>query len=273
MGPGTKTDYVFAHAGEERERERLTLLERFHGPLTLTQLEDVVRPGRHCLEAGAGAGAMTLWLAERVQPGGVVVAVDLETHWLQPLRSEVIDVRELDITTDALPAQAFDLVLARMLLLHLADPIAAARRLVGAARAGGTIVVHDADFRTICLHDGSALELAGLRTMNDTMRACGVDLALGPRLPDVLQAAGAEIAAVHSSPSPGHGDGLAARIVALTIERFRARAVSAGTPPAAIDAAIAALRDPRRRFTGPTQWIVRARPRPDRRAAGDVGGA
>jgi hypothetical protein len=49
------------------------------------------------------------------------------------------------------------------------------------------------------------------------------------------------------------------RIVAITIERFRDRAESNGTNPAAIDAAISALHDPRRRFTGPTQWIVSAR--------------
>jgi hypothetical protein len=74
------------------------------------------------------------------------------------------------------------------------------------------------------------------------------------------QAAGADVVTIHSSPSPGLGDGLAARIVALTIERFRARSNSNGTKSAAIDAAISALRDPNRRFTGPTQWIVRARP-------------
>ena len=52
----------------------------------------------------------------------------------------------------------------------------------------------------------------------------------------------------------------AARIVAITIERFRTRAISNGTTSAAIDAAISALRDPKRSFAGPTQWIVRARP-------------
>jgi SAM-dependent methyltransferase len=254
------TDYVLAHGGDERERERLTLLERFHGPFTVTQLEPLVRPGWSCLEAGAGAGGMTVWLAERVAPGGSVLAVDLETHWLDRLRSRVIDVRALDITTDELPAHAFDLVLARMLLLHLPDPVAASRRLLATARSDAAVVVQDADFSAVALDDASALEADGLRSMTDTMEASGVDLALGPKLPAILEAAGAEVVTIDSSPSPGHGDGLAARIVAITIERFRARSLANGTKSAAIDAAISALRDPNRRFTGPTQWIALARP-------------
>lgn len=253
------TDYVLAHAGEERERERLALLERFHGPLTIAQLESLVRPGWKCLEAGAGSGGMTVWLAERVAPGGTVLAVDLETHWLEPLRRDNIEVRAMDITTDALPADAFDLVLARMLLLHLPDPEAACRRLLASARDGASVVIHDADFSPLALENPSALEAEGLRTMTDTMRSSGVDLSLGPKLAGILEACGAEIVDVQSSASPGFGDGLAARIVAITIERFRARSESNGTGAAAIDAAIAALRDPNRGFTGPTQWLVHAR--------------
>jgi SAM-dependent methyltransferase len=252
-------DYVLAHAGAERERERLALLERFHGPLTRRHLESSVQPGWKCLEAGAGGGGMTAWLAERVAPAGSVLAVDLETHWLEHLRSEVIDVRALDITTDALPDQAFDLVLARMLLLHLPDPLAACRRLLAAAREDATLVIQDADFSPVTLEDASASEAEGLRTMTDTMRASGVDLALGPKLAGMLEALGASAVDVQSSGSPGYGDGLAARIVAITIERFRARAEECGTRPTAIDAAISALHDPSRRFTGPTQWIACAR--------------
>lgn len=255
------TDYVLAHGGEQLERERLALLERFHGPMTVQHLEEVVQPGWRCLEAGAGGGAMTVWLAGRVVPGGSVLAVDLETHWLEPLRSEVIDVRALDITTDAIPGDAFDLVLARMLLLHLPDPVAACRRLVAKARPGAAVVFQDADFSTLFLEDASALELEGLRTMIDVMEASGVDTTFGPRLPGVLEAAGAEIVSVDSSPSPGPEGAIAAQICAITIERFRERSLAMGTSPKAIDAAISALRDPGRSFTGPTQWIVRARAR------------
>jgi hypothetical protein len=48
--------------------------------------------------------------------------MDIETHWLEPLRSDLIDIRQADVTTTALPRATFDLVLARMLLLQLPDP-------------------------------------------------------------------------------------------------------------------------------------------------------
>jgi SAM-dependent methyltransferase len=252
------TEYALAHGGDATERDRLALLERFHGPLTVAHLQDVVRPGWRCLEAGAGAGGMTRWLAERVVPGGSVLAVDLETHWLSPLRSDVVDVRTLDITTDPLPAAAFDLVLARMLLLHLADPLAACRRLVATARDGATLLLQEADFDAVHLDGASTLEAEGLQTMNETMRASGVDLTLGSRLAAIVETAGAELETVDRRPSPGQGGGLAARICALTTERLRTRALCAGTSREAIDAAIDALRDSSRTFTGPTQWIVRA---------------
>jgi len=76
----------------------------------------------------------------------------------QRLRSAVIDVRSLDITTDKLLSNTFDLVLARMLLLHLPDPAE--------------------------VDHASALEAEGLRTMTDMMQASGVHLALGPKLPE-----------------------------------------------------------------------------------------
>lgn len=255
------TDYVLAHGGEGRERERMALLERFHGPLTVEHLEGLVQPGWRCLEAGAGGGEMTTWLAERVGPGGSVLAVDLETHWLDALRSDVIDVRALDVTTETIEGGPFDLVLARMLLLHLPDPLAACCRLLATARDGATVVIQDADFSPLALEGASAVEQEGLRTMTDVMAAAGVDLAFGPRLPGVLEAAGAEIVNIESSESPGRSDGLAARICVLTIERFRERSLSMGASPDAIDAAIAGLQDPGRAFTGPTQWIVHAHAR------------
>ena len=84
--------------------------------------------------------------------------------------------------------------------------------------------------------------------MTDPMRASGVELALGPKLPAMLEAAGADVVTIHSSHSPGHGNGLAAGIVAITIERFRARSISNSTKSAAIDAALSALRDPNRKL-------------------------
>jgi hypothetical protein len=187
-----------------------------------------------------------------------VLAIDLETQWLAPLQSETIEVRRGDITAMQLPSDAFDLVLARMLLLHLPDPAQACRLLVAAAAAGGSVIVQDADFSTVTLEDPTEAEADGLAVMTKTMAAAGVHIGLGPELDRLLQVAGAELQDVESEPSRGRGAQAAALITAITLERFRERAVQGGASHSAIGAAIAALNDPERSFTGPTQWIARA---------------
>jgi hypothetical protein len=89
------------------------------------------------------------------------------------------------------------------------------------------------------------------------MVAAGIDLSLGPKVAGLLEAAGAEIEHVEQRPSATASDrAAAAEITAITIERFRERA---SAPPAAIDAALRALRERANDLTGPTRWVVRAR--------------
>lgn len=252
------TGYVLATDADDVERRRMALLSAYHGASTIEALEATgVSRGWRCLEIGAGGGDITRWLASRVVPGGSVVAVDLETHWIEPLAGEVVEVRRGDFAQVDLGRARFDLVVAQMLLLHLPDPAQTCRRCVELTAPDGQIVVHDVDFTPLALAGATASETTGLAVMPDVMRAAGVDLALGPRVADLLEAAGATVEQVETRPCNSVEDGrIGAEISAITIERFRDRAQA---PDAAIDAALAALRDPDRPLTGPTRWIVRAR--------------
>ncbi len=139
----------------------MALLHEFHGPLTVAQLQAAaVKPGWRCLEVGAGTGTMTSWLAERVAPTGRVLALDLEIHWLDALQSEIVEVRQADITRTELPPHSFDLVLAQMLLLHLPDPGKTCRQLLHATAPGGQLIIHDADFTPVALEDGTWFSLS-----------------------------------------------------------------------------------------------------------------
>jgi SAM-dependent methyltransferase len=252
------SEYVLSTDPNEVERRRMSLLFAYHGALTIEVLGTTgISPGWRCLEVGAGGGDITRWLASRVAPGGSVVAVDLETHWIESLAGELVEVRRGDFGTLDFGPAGFDLVVAQMLLLHLPDPAAACRRFVELTAPGGQIVIHDSDFTPLALAGAAAAEAAGLALMPDVMRAGGIDLSLGPKLSDLLQAAGAEVEHVEARPSTSSDDGrTAAEITAITIERFRDRT---DVPDEAIEAALAALRDPARDVTGPTRWVVRAR--------------
>jgi SAM-dependent methyltransferase len=252
------SDYVLATAPDDVERRRMELLFAYHGQPTISMLEAAgVSSGWRCLEIGAGGGDITRWLASRVRPDGTVVAVDLETRWVEALADEVVEVRRGDFGQLDLGQARFDVVVAQMLLLHLPSPADACTRFVELAKPGGQIVIHDADFTTVALPGATESEAAGLSVMPDVMRAGGVDLALGPRVADLLAAAGATIEQVKELPCDGAGaERIAAEITAITIERFRDRAQ---VPDEAIDAALAALCDPGRSMIGPTRWVVRAR--------------
>jgi SAM-dependent methyltransferase len=252
------TEYVLTTDPDDVERRRMALLFAYHGQLTIEVLQAAgVSPGWRCLEVGAGGGDITRWLAEKASPGGSVVAVDLETHWIESLPSEVIEVRRGDFGQLSFGSTGFDCVVAQMLLLHLPRPVEACQRFVELCAPAGQIVIHDADFTPLALADATSSEAAGLAVMPDVMRAAGIDLSLGPKVPALLEAAGATIEQIETRPSGTSGDRrLAAKISAITIERFRDRT---DVPDQAIDAALAALKDPERQLTGPTRWVVRAR--------------
>ncbi|MFN2464605.1 MAG: class I SAM-dependent methyltransferase [Candidatus Dormibacteria bacterium] len=254
------TGYVLATEPNDLERRRMELLFAYHGAVTIELLEAAgVSDGWRCLEIGAGGGDITRWLANRVVPGGTVVAVDIETHWLEPLQDDVVDVRRGDFGVLDFGLTRFNLVVAQMVLLHLPDPAEACRRCVGLTVPGGQIVIHDVDFTPLAIPDATTEEADGLAVMVDVMRAANIDVALGPKIADLLEASGAIIEQVESRPADSATDArIAAEISAITIDRFRDRTA---VPGASIDAAISALMNPSRRIIGPTRWVIRARVR------------
>lgn len=96
-----------------------------------------VGPGMRCLDVGAGAGSVAVWLAEQVAPGGSVVATDLAPL---PVPSRPgLAVRQHDVVRDPLPEEAFDLVHVRLVLSHLPEREAVLARLFAALRPGGVL--------------------------------------------------------------------------------------------------------------------------------------
>ncbi|MBV9281043.1 MAG: class I SAM-dependent methyltransferase [Chloroflexi bacterium] len=119
IGGASVAQYAFDQPWEE-ERQRLVLLEEAHDPVTIRQLEAVeVGKGWRCAEVGAGAGSIARWLAERVGATGRVIALDLDTRFLDAASYTNLEVRRQDIVHDPLEEGAYDLIHARYLLMHL----------------------------------------------------------------------------------------------------------------------------------------------------------
>jgi precorrin-6B methylase 2 len=71
-------EYVLDHH-LEGERQRLALMSRLLDPMHRRHLERLgIGPGARALEVGCGNGSISGWLAKRVAPDGVAVALDLD---------------------------------------------------------------------------------------------------------------------------------------------------------------------------------------------------
>jgi len=245
----------------EQERERLADLERLADPVTTDHLRHLgVSQGWRCLEVGAGAGSIARWLADAVGAKGQVLAIDLETALLEPLRSGVVEVRRADILVDDLPG-GFDLVHARLVVGHLEGNRATAlRRMVKALRPGGWLLVEEFDFVWTEFADwpGDPPQYGPLtgkvwRAMVALWKAGGYDGHWARTLASDLRAAGlsdVEGEARARICSTGSLDW-------LSVERFREQLVESGALTLAeLDAYRAACLDERYINTAPLQTSV-----------------
>jgi SAM-dependent methyltransferase len=180
-----------------------------------------------------------------------------EVH--DPLTVAQLDAIGVDLLREPLPADGFDLVHARLLLIHLPSRLAALRRLASAARPGGWVAVMDPDFTTVALSPAS---LAWARTWSaflDAVIVAGWDPRYGARLCGEMRAIG--LADVHGEYVAGcePGGSVPARLLSLTLERLRDRLIAFGAESEEIDEARRALEDPSSEFRSPTRCVARGR--------------
>lgn len=136
----------------DHERERLESIALLTDPATIRYLKALGVAegcGWRCAEVGAGAGSIARWLSTRVGYSGKVVAVDINTEYLKDLRAPNVEVREQDIVTTPLEKETYDLVHAKILLMHLPEREQVLQQFVDALKPGGCLLVEEADIRSI----------------------------------------------------------------------------------------------------------------------------
>ena len=159
---------------------RFAALSALFDPSSQRHLADRgVAPGWRCLEVGGGGGSIATWLSERVGPAGRVVVTDVETRFLDALERPNLEVRRHDITRDSLPDAAFDLVHARMVLMHLPARDAVLPRLVRALRPGGWLICEEFDRTSLPPDPGVSPGEIVLKT-HDAMGRVHHDQGVGP---------------------------------------------------------------------------------------------
>lgn len=126
--------------------QRFDALAQLFDPWTIRHIEGCgLAPGDAVWEVGAGGPSLVTWLAERVGPTGRVVASDIDTSWLEEAEGHCYQVLRHDVATDDPPDGPFDLVHARLVLVHVVERERAIAAMVSVLRPGGWIVLEEAD--------------------------------------------------------------------------------------------------------------------------------
>jgi SAM-dependent methyltransferase len=255
----TDSAYVLDNASKEAV-DRFAALSAAFDPGTIRHFQDRgVGLGWHCLEVGGGGGSIASWLANRVGSAGRVLVTDIDPRYLDSLKLPNVEVRGHDIVNDPLPEASFDLIHARLVLVHLPQREKVLARLVTALKPGGWIIDEEFDSVVVpdpTLHPAEVLSKthnAMIRIMADR----GVERGFGRRLFGLLRAHGlASVGAegrtfMWPSGSPGPS------LMRSNYEQLRGAMIDAGYVTAEVfDQDVASLGDPSFLMPSPLLWAA-----------------
>jgi ubiquinone/menaquinone biosynthesis C-methylase UbiE len=225
--------YVFQRVDDQRELERLRMIERVFDPASRRRLLAVgLQAGWRCLEVGPGAGSMMNWMGEVVSSTGRVVAVDLDPKFLREVNRPNVSVVRADIRAAQLPQQSFDVVHARYVLIHLPDYEVALTTMLDCLKPGGWLVLEEPDFSASRGIVGDEDELASVHKVNQAVTKMYVTLrmdhALGLKLPALLQRRGLQDLIVENDAPLCAGRSGMAMVMKMSAEQLREKYLDTG---------------------------------------------
>jgi ubiquinone/menaquinone biosynthesis C-methylase UbiE len=232
------SNYIFDNAAQQAG-QRFTGLEMLYDPWTIRHLEATgIGPGWQCWEVGGGGGSIASWLGEHSGPTGHVLVTDIDPRFLVALTTldqSTIEIQRHDIATNPLPAQSFfDLIHARLVLIHVPPREQALQRMVTALKPGGWLVLEDFDLTLLdrsypTTNADDAALFQKMQTAQDRlMEIRGVDLKWGRSLYRRLQAHGLANVGMEGYMAVREGKSPGISVMRANFEQIRQEAVNAG---------------------------------------------
>ena len=259
-----RSPYILDNAGREAAGRFRALSASFDRD-TIRRLEQFdIGAGSRCLEVGGGGGSIAEWFASRVGPTGRVMVTDLDTRYLESLHLPNTDVRRHDVAAEPLPAETFDVVHARLVLVHVRERERALTQMVAAVRPGGWILIEEFDSTMApnpSLHSAEVLSktyVAMTRLMEDR----GVDRTYGRRLYGCLRMLGLEDVAAEGRTFMWSAGSAGPLLMRANYEQLRADLVGGGyVTVREFEEDLAALDDPEFLMPSPVLWAAWGRSR------------
>jgi ubiquinone/menaquinone biosynthesis C-methylase UbiE len=198
MQNGHQADKPYILATGEKAVSRLDLLERLFGPATRDLLSAAgLRSGMRVAEIGCGIGITARWVSAQVCPGGSVTGVDSSSEQLHIATKRATEAgttglsfREGNAYETDLPRDSFDLVYARFLLCHLADPAKALAEMGSLLKRGGILVCEDHDDGGILTEPATHAYTRLVEISEAVNRSHGLDSYIGLKLPRLFREMG-----------------------------------------------------------------------------------
>jgi SAM-dependent methyltransferase len=190
----TPSKYAFDNNTVEAENQLRYIGETVDSHTRATLKSIGVAAGWECWDVGAGAGTVAQWLAERVGPSGHVLASDLKPQHI-PARDNLKTLKH-DVRIDPYPSDGFDLIHARLLLMHLPAREEIVHRLVSALNPGGFLVLSDweTDYLDLVLDSPDEAATGVFKKFLEICRAgspaAGIDTRWAPRANSIMRKAG-----------------------------------------------------------------------------------
>ena len=157
-----------------------------------------LQPGMNCLDAGCGPGEVMRLLGTRVGPTGHVTGVDIDERigeealrLLTATAGRQFSFHPMNLeTATEFPNAPYDLVYARLVLIHLMKPVDVLRRLWACVKPGGTLLIQDYDMSFMHMYPTTWTFGEFQRVLLGTFEAGGKDYRIGSRMPRLFVDAG-----------------------------------------------------------------------------------
>ena len=192
----------YVHGYNMRENIRLqdqatTLVELLHSGTAYPA-------GSLVLEAGCGVGAQTITLAGS-SPEASFTAIDISVSSLEEARGKIegagfsnVSFQQADIYDLPFEAQSFDHIFVCFVLEHLADPLAALKKLKDVLKPGGSITVIEGDHGSTYFYPPSEAAEQAIACQVELQHRAGGNANIGRELFPLLDKA--EFAELQVSP-------------------------------------------------------------------------
>ena len=204
---------TYALGCSEHETEQLQQRALLWNPSTRRMLEDGgIAAGMRVLDVGSGAGDVALLAAEMVGTQGSVLGIDVNPVILETARTRARaaglghltfrlgDIRQLD------PAHEFDVVVGRLVLQYVSDPVAVLISANRHLRSGGIAAFQEADLTApVQAVPPSALLDRVSVWIVEAFRRSGTDTELGIKLRQLFLKAGFREPHLHADRFMGGG--------------------------------------------------------------------